>query len=283
MFGKSKRLKKQKISASETVSQDLSKNPSEKTISIQNDIACDNHEQTSDLSWENHVKNGEETSNSANDSHVDSDNESTELSTEEHLNTDEDSLTISNSNVKDLPTSLPPIRIPKPQLKPYFSFNSLDSLSQESCDENFPVEFFIFPSDCGNIGLVLGPEDWEKIEMHDSSEENLIFGDGGTNSTRYVSGYGRDEDWDVGSEASSNSPCQSHYPKEIESCLSCGSDRDPVIMATSVGCGEQMKGDAEMNWIDQWSVESDSFNDLGNEDYEDDLELYQGLYKYSHK
>ncbi len=49
--------------------------------------------------------------------------------------------------------------------------------------------------------------------------------DGGTS---VQSGHGYDVDFDVDNKASSHSSCHSPVPKEVVSCLSCGSDGDPV-------------------------------------------------------
>ena len=272
MIGRSnKRLIPKGSSTSKSVVKDLTTNPSEKSITVQSEIARDPNEEASNSKCESHVKN--ETS----ESHVEGDKESINLSQDEHVDCEGVS-----SSFKDPSTSLPPIRIPTPQLKHLFSFDSLDSLSEEICDEDFPDEFFTFPGYCGNIGLVLGPEDWEKIETHDSSEENLNTGDCGTNSTRFVSGYGRDEGWDVDSKASSNSPRQNQDPKERVSSLSCGTEKDLLTMATSAGCDELIeKSGAEINWSDQLSLESDyntSFNDMSTEVYEESFVLHKGLY-----
>jgi hypothetical protein len=248
---------------------------------------------------------------------VESDEEFTDLSCEEHVDTDYDSITTSSS-VDDLPATpnnqtIPPTTIPT-QLKHSLSFNSSDSLFEESCDEDFPDEFFVFPSDCGNIGLILGDNDWEKIV--DSSQESLISDDGGTASTGIESGQSYDVVCDVDSRASSHSSCHSPVPKEVVSCLSCSSDGDPVTVATTSGCDdwieESHQENGDMNCgnhgnVDQWILECrDSSNytpsngctsnvnhgdestdsslydcDLTSEGlYEDSLELYPGLCKH---
>ena len=158
----------------------------------------------------------EETTDSACDSHVDSDEEPNDLLCEEHVDTDDYSITTSSS-VDDLPTATPNKQTIPPTTFPAQLKHSLssDSLSEESCDEDFSDEFFAFPSGCGNIGLILADEDWEKIKL-DSSQESLTSGDGGTASTG------------VDGKASSNSCCHSPVPKEVVSCLSSGFDEDPV-------------------------------------------------------
>ncbi len=210
---------------------------------------------TTDSSCESHVTTDEE---STDNSQLDSDEELADLSCEEHVDTDNDSITTSSS-VEDLPTATIPT-----QLKHSLSFNSSDSFSEESCDEDFPDEFFIFPSDCGNIGLILGPDDWEKIETDNSSQENLTSDDGGTSSTNVESGQCYDVDFDVDSMASSHSSCHSPVPKEVVSCLSCSSDGDPVTVTTTSGCDDRLEEShqrtGEMNCgnhcnVHRWTLE----------------------------
>ncbi|CAB4021063.1 Hypothetical predicted protein [Paramuricea clavata] len=304
LFGKPKRAILRKIST----------NPSEKTILVQNDIARDDHvnidDLTTDSSCESHLTTDGETTDSC-DSHVESDEESIDVSGEEHVDTDYDSITTSSS-VDDLPATsnnqtIPPTTIPT-QFKLSLSFNSSDSLFEGSCDEDFPDEFFVFPSDCGNIGLILGDDDWEKIV--DSSQESLISDDGCTASTGIESGQSYDVACDVDSRASSHSSCHSLVPKEVVSCLSCSSDGDPVTVATTSGCNDWIEENGDMNCsnngnVDQWILECrDSNNytpsngctsnvnhghestdsslydcDLTSEGlYEDSLELYPGEY-----
>jgi hypothetical protein len=298
------------------IQRNISINPSEKTILVQNDVARDEHMNTDDLptdsSRERHVTTVEETTDSACDSHVDSDEEPNDLSCEEHVG---DYIITTSSSVDDLPTAtpnkqtIPPTTFPA-QLKHSLSFNRSDSSSEESCDEDFPDEFFVFPTDCGNIGLILGDEDWEKI---DSSQESLTSDDGGTDSTGIELGQSYDVACDLDSRASSRSSCHSPVPKEVVSCLSSGSDEDPVTVATTSGWDdwveETHQGNGEMNCgnhgnVDQWILEcGDSNNstlsnggtsnvhhddeptnnsvhdcDLMSESYEDSFQLYRGLY-----
>jgi hypothetical protein len=75
--------------------------------------------------------------------------------------------------------------------------------------------------------LIVDPEYWDWLDLRNSSQENLTSDDGGTASTGIESGHGYDVDFDVESNASSHSSCHSPVPKAV-SCLSCGSDGDPV-------------------------------------------------------
>ena len=239
----------------------------------------------------------EETAQSVCTSHVDSDEEPTDLSCEEHVDTDNGTITHSSSN-EDLATTI------REEQKQSYSFKD------ESCDEDFPDEFFLFPSDCGNIGLILGDEDWEKIETNSSSQESLTSDDGGTSSTCIESGDSYGVNCDGDSKASSHSSCYSPVPKEQVSYLSCGSEEDSVTVTS--GCVDQIEeshqDDGEMNYSChgslQWSLERhDSYNQTSsigcassvcydnksthNRLYECNLisdehsfDLYQGLYKH---
>jgi hypothetical protein len=163
--------------------------------------------------------------------------------------------------------------------------------------------------------LILGDEDWEKIKL-DSSQKSLTSDDGGTPSTGIESGQSYDVHvaCDVDSTASSHSCCHSPVPKEEVSCLSCGSDGDPVAVATS-DCDDRMEESRQRSGgincgnhgnVDQWTLEcGDSNNytssngsttnvnygdestnsslyecDLFSEGFEDSFELYRGLYKH---
>ena len=67
---------------------------------------------------------------------------------------------------------------------------------------------------------------------------------------------------DVDSTASSHSCCHSPVPKEEVSCLSCGSDGDPVAVATS-DCDDRMEESRQRSGgincgnhgnVDQWTL-----------------------------
>ena len=204
----------------------------------------------------------EETTHSISTSHLDSDEEPTDLSSEGQVGTDNSSLITLRSSFENFATTT------REDLKQSSSLNSLNSVFDESCDKDFPDEFFLFPSDCGNIGLILGDDDWEKIETNNSSQESLTSDDGGICSTCIESGHGYGVNCDVDSKASSHSSCHSPVPKEVVSCLSCDSDEDPITLTTS-GCVDQTEKshqeDGEMNWSDhgssdQWSVKRNDTN-----------------------
>lgn len=243
MFGKPTRVIPKTSLSKKT--DDLRTTPSEKTTIAQNEV----------LTNEEHVNIHEvstTTSDWSCDSHVNSDDEifaKSNISCESHVDSDDDSTTTSSS-VEDLPTAIhqspcltttTPINplTASPQvetdLKHSLSFDSWDSLfDDKSCDEDFPDEFFLFPTDCGNIGFMLGPDDWEKIEPEQHlSQENLNTDDEGTTSTGMKSGQVYDVVGDGDSKATSRNYCDSPVPMEMVSGMSCdGSDEDLVITSS---------------------------------------------------
>lgn len=118
--------------------------------------------------------------------------------------------------------------------------------------------------------MILGPDDWEKLETENSSEENVSSDDGGTSSTGRELGQGCDGACDVDSRASSHSCCHSPVPKEMASHLSCGSDKDSVAVVATMSD----YGDESGNSLDICNPVSGS--------YEDSSEVNQGLCKLNH-
>ena len=118
--------------------------------------------------------------------------------------------------------------------------------------------------------MILGPDDWEKLETENSSEKNVILDDGGTTSTGRDLGQSCDGACDIDSKASSHSCCHSPVPKEMASNLSCRSDIDPVAVVAT-------KSDYSHN-----SINNSSDDDSISESYEDSSDANQGLYKHNH-
>ena len=201
---------------------------------------------------------------------VDSDGELWDFTCKEIVDSDETGCSTTNSSVEDLRTATNRLTIsPTPsQLQHSLSFNSRDSLFEDSCDEEFPDEFFLFPSDYGNIAMILGPDDWEKLETENSSEKNVILDDGGTTSTGRDLGQSYDGACDIDSKASSHSCCHSPVPKEMASYLSCGSDKDPVTVVATMS---DYSHDSTNNSLDDCDSISES--------YEDSSDANRGLYK----
>ena len=203
------------------------------------------------------------------DCSVDSDEEPWNFTGKEIVDSHEGTTT----NVEDLPAgsnthTISPT-IPS-QLERSPSLNSWDSLFEESYDEEYPDEFFVLPSDCGNIAMILGPDDcMGKVGIRQLKRER-DSDDGGTTSTGRDLGQSYDGACDVDSKAFSHSCCHSAVPKEMASYLSCRSDRDPVaVVATS-----DYSNESSNNSLDDC--------DFINENCEDSSEVNQGLHKHNH-
>lgn len=244
----------------------ISVNPSENCVIISNDLARIVNLRDTDLPQVVQVTSDNDTTDSSCESDVGGDREWAYLLCEEHVDTEYDSITSCNSD-EDLQTArrkqiIPPVNIPK-QLKHFLSFYST---SEQSSDEDFPDQFFIFPGESGNIGLILGPDDWEKIEPANLSRESLTT-EHGTTSTCIKSRGGYDKVSEVDSGASQrtcyipvptkNESClkygcremvNSHVPKEVNSCLNFDCDRKIVNISfpkdkeacLSYGCGREL-------------------------------------------
>ena len=242
-----------------------STSPSEETI-FHISIERDEHEESTDTSCDSHVNTDESTAES--DCSVHTDEEPWDFTGKEIVDSHEGITT----SVEDLPTATNRHTVSPTtpsQLERSPTLNSWDSLFEESYDEEFPDEFFVLPSDCGNIAMILGPDDWEKLES-DNSSENEISDDGGTTSTGRELGQSYDGACDVDSKAFSHSCCHSVVPKDMASYLSCGSDRDPVaVVATS-------------DYSNESSNNSLGDCDFMNENCEDSSEVNQGLHKHNH-
>ena len=118
--------------------------------------------------------------------------------------------------------------------------------------------------------MILGPDDWEKFETENSSEENLTSDDDGTSSTGRELGQSYDVACDADSGASSHSCCHSPVPKEMVPNLSWGSDTDLVaVVARTSDCDQQSSERLE-------DCDSISENNDNNSD------ANQGLCKHNH-
>ena len=252
LFGKPKRAlpPKCKLSFLESAGTDIPTIPSERTIAVQNDIARDEHVNTDELnidsSCDSLVKSVDVTTESSCDENVNTDNDVIDLSCDslvkadeevaainyiwwaydEHVNTDNEPTDVScdsHMNNDDVPTD-----------PTHDRHVSSDGGSTTTSVENLPAFIKIPPNklevceiECGKIGLIVDPEYWDWLDLRNSSQENFTSDDGGTASTGIESGHGYDVDFDVDSKASSHSSCHSPVPKAV-SCLSCGSDGEPV-------------------------------------------------------
>jgi hypothetical protein len=124
----------------------------------------------------------------------------------------------------------------------YDSHVDSDDDSTTTSVENLPAFIKIPPNklelcetECGEIGLIVDPEYWDWLDLRNSSQESLTSDDGGTASTGIESGQSYDVACEVDSGASSHSSCHSPVPKEVVSCLSCGSDEDLVTVNSDGG------------------------------------------------
>ena len=256
LFGAPQRAVRQKISASET---HLPTSPSEQPV-VHIDTERDEHEESTNTSCDSHVNTEPECS-------VDSDDEPWDFVVSYGGSTNAGS-------VEDLPIitttqTISPATTPS-QLERSQSLNSRDFLFDDSCEEEFPDEFFVFPSDCGNFAMILGPDDWEKFETENSSEENLTSDDDGTSSTGRELGQRYDMACDVDSGASSHSCCHSPVPTEMVSNLSWGSDTDLVaVVARTSDCDQQSS--ERLEDCDSISENNDNHSDVN-----------QGLCKHNH-
>ena len=256
MFGKPRRRLPPNYKISFSESADIPTIPSERTIVAQNDIACDEHVNIEELntssSCESLLTSDDVTTDSSCDEHVNTDEEIIDLSCDSLVKADEEVAAINYiscaydeyMNSAKEPTDLScdnHVNIddnigdstPDPTLDPtYDSHVDSDGDSATTSVENLPAFIKIPPNklevcetECGKLGLIVDPEYWDWLDLRNSSQESLTSDDGGTS---VQSGQCYDVDFDVDNKASSHSSCHSPVPKEVVSCLSCGSDGDPV-------------------------------------------------------
>ena len=256
LFGKPKLPAKYKISFTESA--DIPTIPSERTIVVQNDIACDEHVNTDELSTnsscDSHVESDDVTTDSSCDEHVNTDNEIIDLSCDSLVKADEEVAAINDIscvydehvNTDNEPSDLSrDSHMNNDDVTPdqtYDSHVDSDDDSTTTSVENLPAFIKIPPNklelcetECGEIGLIVDPEYWDSLDLRNSSQESLTSDDGGTASTGIESGQSYDVACDVDSGASSHSSCHSPVPKEVVSCLSCGSDEDLVTVNSDGG------------------------------------------------
>ena len=210
---------------------------------IQNDIARDMDVITSKPNITSSCDSIVELVESDYESTESSRDETIESSCDEHVNIDEE-INVSCDSLMKADAEVANLHITSHTWFEYTDDDSDDHVDSDdpTCDnhvgrstkgvENLPMfikvppnKYDVVEADGGRMTLSIHPEYWDWFDPPSSCKENLNAGDGGTSSTSIVSGYGRDEGWDVDSKASSNSPRQSQDPKERVSCLSCGSDR----------------------------------------------------------